>query len=143
MSEWKKWQVKVPGSKIPFILFINFLWKCYGLIFLSVTSLFIFAFHFSLFFSKLKKIHFFPQVQNSLIPLFCFSQASTLPPFTRVKRGWLTTLTNWPIRRREFSHTINSAIFNLWPILIKTSPSGGRDLISGVRDDNFKVTWLS
>ena len=101
--------------------FINFLWKCYGFNFLSVTSLFIFDFHISLsLFFKIKKfIFFFLQVQNSLIPLFCFSQASTLPPFTRVKRGWLTTLTNWPIRRREFSHTINSAIFNLWPILRK------------------------
>ena len=94
--------------------------KMFRLNFLSVTSLSIFDFHISLsLFSKLKKSSFFLQVQNSLIPLFCFSQASTLPPFTRVKRGWLTTLTNWPIRRREFSHTINSAIFNLWPILTK------------------------
>jgi len=94
--------------------------KMFWLNFLSVTSLSIFDFHISLsLFSKLKKSSFFLQVQNSLIPLFCFSQASTLPPFTRVKRGWLTTLTNWPIRRREFSHTINSAIFNLWPILTK------------------------
>ena len=96
--------------------------KLLWLNFLSVTSLFIFDFHISLslsIFKIKKKTSFFLQVQNSLIPLFCFSQASTLPPFTRVKRGWLTTLTNWPIRRREFSHTINSAIFNLWPILIK------------------------